>query len=259
MVGCFSSTPIDAKYALLSAPNALVKQSKQDRSGKNHRDGWGVACFNGATSPAIEKSVKPAYADELFGRVASRTIAPLWLAHARAASSGSVMIDNTHPFQHENWAWVHNGTIIRPLELLSETMMANIAPEFHHLRRGTTDSELCFLLFLSDLSGRAGDEINNPSAETASEAMAVVVHLLRAIAAPHRQNVPTMNFMASNGKMLLAVRWGKSLWMLQSNHAQKNIFVASEPFDDGDWKEVPERSLVIIDGAGALRISALQS
>jgi glutamine amidotransferase len=267
MIACFSTDAVAMKYPLLEAPHALIRQSREDRVGKSHADGWGVACFHIHASPDIQKSVTPAYVDGLFGEAAARLQAPVWLAHVRAASTGSVTLENTHPFDFENWAWVHNGTIIKPLHLLSEIIMDNVAPKFRSLRHGTTDTELCFLLFLSELSRRAGADLNNPPVETAAAAMRAVVHLLSTICAPFKQNSPTMNFMASNGKILLAVRWGKPLSILQTARtnrlaeagATEAVFVASEPFDDDEWQEVPERSLVIVDEAGSAKIVPLEN
>lgn len=277
MIGCFSATSVEMKYSLLEAPHALVRQSLQDRSGKCHGDGWGLACFNNDSSPRIEKSLRPAYHDGLFSELATRWQAPVWIAHVRAASTGKVRLENTHPFQYGKWVWAHNGTIIRPLDVLMETMLATVNPTFRSLRRGTTDSELCFLIFLSELSRRNGAQLDNPSVEVSSGTMLAVVNFLRTIAAPYQQEGPSMNFMASNGKMLLAVRWGKSLWTLHTNqiaaadqiprsgdHEQRTamaetIFIASEPFDDSDWKEVPDHSLVIVDRPGALQIVSVKN
>lgn len=266
MIGCFAALKTDLKYPLLDSPYALVRQSKQDRSGRAHRDGWGIACWNGDFSPLVHKNYEPAFEDNLFAEHASQLQASIWLAHARAASSGNVRLENTHPFHYGSWAWAHNGTIIKPLDLLSGIIMDNIAPEFRELRRGTTDSELCFLLFLTELSRRSDRDFADPPIEVIISSMRAAVNFLNTIAAPLKQNAPTMNFMASNGKILVATRWGKSLWTLQSARTDDRdrntdtpvVYVASEPFDEDAWKEVPDRSLVIANEAGKLDIVALE-
>ncbi len=266
MIGCFASSKIELSYPLLAAPYSLVRQSKQDRSGKTHRDGWGIACWNGK-SLEVNKNFKPAFEDNSFAERASQLRASMWLAHARAASSGNVRLENTHPFHHGSWAWAHNGTIIKPLDLLNDIIMDNIAPEFRELRRGSTDSELCFLLFLTELSRRSDRDFANPPIEVVTSSIRAVVNFLNTIAAPLKQNPPTMNFMASNGKFLVATHWGKSLWTLQSTRtsekdASKNspaVYIASEPFDDDDWKDVPEHSLLTIDENGILKVLTLEN
>ncbi len=260
MIGCFSEHVVGLKYPLLDAPYALIRQSREDRAGRSHRDGWGVACLNDNSLPQVEKNIKPAFEDALFGEMVARLQSPIWLAHVRAASSGGVRLENTHPFYYSSWAWTHNGTIIRPLELLGEMMLGNVDPRFRSLRRGATDSELCFLLFLSELARRAGSEIDNLPVETAAAAMNAVIHFLHTIAAPFKQKDPTMNFMASNGKMLIATRWGKTLWTLerpQRGFDPPAVFVASEPFDDEAWQEVPDRSCLVVAAIDRLSISAL--
>jgi glutamine amidotransferase len=260
MIGCFSEHAVGLKYPLLDAPYALIRQSREDRAGKSHRDGWGVACLNDHSLPQVEKNIKPAFEDGQFDETASRLQAPVWLAHVRAASSGGVRLENTHPFYCGNWAWMHNGTIIRPLELLGDMMLANADPRFRSLRRGATDSELCFLLFLSELARRAGTEIDNPPVETAAAAMSAAIHFLHTIAAPFKQKDPTMNFMASNGMMLIASRWGKTLWTLERPPRGLDppaVFVASEPFDDEAWQEAPDQSCLVVDAVGRLNFKAL--
>jgi len=267
MIGCVSQSSVDLNYPLLDAPYALVRQSKQDRAGKTHRDGWGIACWNGDSAPLVHKNFKPAFDDNLFAERASQLQAPIWIAHVRAASSGNVRIENTHPFHFGSWAWAHNGTIIKPLDLLNDIIMDNIAPEFRVLRRGSTDSELCFLLFLTELLRRCEGDLANPSIEIIASAMRAVVTFLNTVAAPLKQNPPTMNFMASNGKILVTTRWGKSLWMLQSTRKNESagnanssaVYIASEPFDDDDWEEVRDRSLVIVDKNGLLRTSVMEN
>jgi glutamine amidotransferase len=267
MIGCFAFSKTDLSYPLLDAPYALVRQSKQDRSGKTHRDGWGIACWNGDFAPLVHKNFKPAFEDKFFAEHASQLQAPVWIAHVRAASSGNVRLENTHPFQHRRWAWAHNGTIIKPLDLLSEVIVDNIAPEFRELRRGATDTELCFLLFLTELSRRSNGKLDNPPLETAATAMRAVINFLHTIVSPLKQNPPTMNFMASNGKILLATRWGKSLWTLQTtrtsdedgNTGSSVIYIASEPFDDNDWRELPDPSLVAVDEYGILKVARLEN
>jgi len=267
MIGCFSQSPVDLNYPLLDAPYALIRQSKQDRAGKTHRDGWGIACWNGDFAPLVQKNFEPAFDDVVFGEKSSHLRAPVWIAHVRAASSGNVRLENTHPFHYGSWAWAHNGTIIKPLDLLSEIIMDNVAPDFRELRRGSTDSELCFLLFLTELFRRSDGDFANPPMEIITSSMRAVVNFLYTITTPLKQNPPTMNFMTSNGKILVATRWGKSLWSLQSTRKNESdgnmnssaVYVASEPFDDDDWTEAPDHSLVTIDEHGILKVVALEN
>jgi glutamine amidotransferase len=250
----------------MAASHALVRQSVEDRKGNSHNDGWGIAYFDDDSAPVVRKNFKPASKDSEYAEQVGKLHAPVWLAHVRAASAGSVRLENTHPFQSGRWVWVHNGTLIKSLSLLSHIIVDNVAPELRGLRGGETDSELCFMLFLTELLRRSSSGIDDAKIETAVPAMRAVITFLNTIAAPLGQKPPTMNFMASNGSMLLASRWGKSLWTLQkiqSRHGNEGdttrVYIASEPFDDDDWVEVPERSLVVVNGDGKLHIPALEA
>lgn len=267
MIGCLSTSASELEYPLLGAPHALIRQSREDRAGKCHRDGWGIASFAGDGLLIVQKNHEPAFEDKLFAEYAAHLRAPVWLAHVRAASTGNVRRENTHPFHYRNWAWVHNGTIIKPLDLLNDMIMAKIVPEFRALRIGATDSELCFLLFLSELHRRSNTGFDNPPSAMVTSAMREVINFLNTVATPLKKNPPTMNFMASNGKILVATRWGKPLWTLQGHRVggseTRNEFpiayIASEPFDENDWKEVPDHSLVIVDSLASVVITSLEN
>ena len=74
--------------------------------------------------------------------------APLFLAHVRASTEDETARANYHPFTHSNWSFMHNGqtgsftALRRPLE-------DSLPDHLYALRRGSTDSELMFLLLLS--------------------------------------------------------------------------------------------------------------
>jgi predicted glutamine amidotransferase len=81
--------------------------------GGPHGDGWGMVGFPGKGPPAwVAKSTAPAQRDPAF-EAAARAAAqfPVVIAHLRKASSGTLSLDNTHPFAHGPWAFAHNGTI----------------------------------------------------------------------------------------------------------------------------------------------------
>ncbi|HWD78758.1 MAG TPA: ergothioneine biosynthesis protein EgtC, partial [Kribbella sp.] len=91
----------------------------------------------------------------------------------------------------------------------------------------SVDSALLLALITNRIS--AGQE--------GPEAVASVVHDVESAAPGSR-----LNLLLSDGEQLIATAWTHSL------HVQKtadSVTVASEPFGDGDWQAVPDRSLLV--------------
>jgi len=83
--------------------------------------------------------------------------ADILILHAREATTGSVKLENTHPFRFQNWAMAHNGTL-NGFEKYRDRLLAAM-PTFVKMGiRGDTDSEHIFHLFLSFLydAGKLG-------------------------------------------------------------------------------------------------------
>lgn len=112
----------------------------------DHRDGWGIAFFEGAGlrhfvdhAPAASSPVA-----DLIRRypIRSRNV----VAHIRKATQGEVSLQNCHPFVRELWGryWVfaHNGDL------------RNYAPVLHGAYRpvGSTDSERAFCWLMQELA-----------------------------------------------------------------------------------------------------------
>ena len=71
----------------------------------------------------------------------------MFVAHVRAATNTAIQRSNCHPFRYGRWLFVHNG-LIRGFETLRRDMALTLAPELYSRIRGTTDTELMFLLSL---------------------------------------------------------------------------------------------------------------
>src|SRR5215212_9437244 len=74
-----STKPMSLVGALNSDPAALSAQSRCDRSGQCHGNGWGIATYNG--QPRVVRSTDPAFEDALYAETASNLVATLALAH----------------------------------------------------------------------------------------------------------------------------------------------------------------------------------
>ena len=82
-----------------------------------HRDGWGMVAWQSGKPVYLGREPNDAATDPLFEEAcergeSSQLSSPL-LAHLRKASVGLKVVDNTHPFTQDEWAFAHNGTIRR--------------------------------------------------------------------------------------------------------------------------------------------------
>lgn len=247
--------------SLLGADNALAHQSNF------HPDGWGVAYFV-ADAPHVLKSASQALEDTIFRRLSGVVSANTVLAHIRKATQGELSPLNSHPFQHGKWVFAHNGDIPNFAEL-RETLVSMIAPVFRRYILGDTDSEVCFFLFLTELSRRC--EIHRPglSLQDMVDAARVTVDLIRSVTDTDEQK-SLLTFIITNGDIMMAHEGGKPL--LISTHKKscsetnscsfyapeclaptKNGYVShfilcSEPLQgENVWRDLVEGDIVAVD------------
>ncbi|HEY4769865.1 MAG TPA: class II glutamine amidotransferase, partial [Myxococcales bacterium] len=172
LFGCRSRDPGGVSHELFHGANALRVQSRE------HPDGWGVGWYEGG-APRVIRSLTPAHGDADFEKLSHFVAAQTVLAHVRKASVGRVSMDNTHPFQRGPWLFAHNGTL-PDWERARGPLEALIDPSLRPELRGETDSERCFLIFLSRLLRRC--ELENADVASAASALAETVGLVREIA-----------------------------------------------------------------------------
>ncbi len=141
-----SPAPRSARTSLLDAEFSLLKQADADP--KNPQtDGWGVAWFDAAGRPRLEKSGGSAAAQkDRFARAADAAVSNIVVAHIRAASRGIPVDDaHAHPFVDGSWIFAHNGSL---------TIRREVAAELGARRarlKTDSDSEVYFQQFLKHL------------------------------------------------------------------------------------------------------------
>jgi glutamine amidotransferase len=268
LLGFRSNIPLPLAYPLLEAPNALIRQSKKDSRGINHPDGWGIGYYQNGEL-AVHKNVAPAYEDAAFRERARQLSAAHAIAHVRAASVGNITLQNAHPFRYQNWLWAHNGTV-RPFDDIYQQFIKQIDPKFLARRQGQTDSEMCFLLFLTELAKHAPADLNRPSPELAVESLRRTVQQILAMTKSFILPKPSaLTFLATNGEMLLAHRYVTTLFTLQKNSSAgdwlapvppeeqdsfRMTILASEPLNDESWQEIPNGHAVVINKSSDMQI-----
>jgi glutamine amidotransferase len=245
LFGCRTAAPGGVAHELLHGANALRVQSRE------HPDGWGLGWYVGRV-PQVVRSLTAAHGDDDFEEVSSFVTASTILAHIRKASVGRVALENTHPFEWGPWLFAHNGTIAE-WEKCRASVEAEIDPALRDKLRGETDSERCFLLFLTRLSRRC-----DPTAASFADAAAALAETVAAVAKSCGVSAAT-TFLATDGRLMLACRRGRTLYVSAAEPEAGGrvawFAVASEdprlhepaPPGRSAWREVRTNTIVGVD------------
>ena len=260
--GLRANAPTRVDWHLVGAPNSLLVQSRRDLSGFQHADGWGIAAYAG-DGLKVQRRASAAHASQHFCAAAERVEATAVLAHVRRATVGRIGLANTHPFVHDGFALVHNGTVpyfadIRP------RLLGAMTTEHRAAIQGGTDSEHLLHLILS-IHERFGGSLY----ASLEVALRRVITLCREIGQePHLG----LNVLLTDGVRMVGSRWRRTLHFLEqaggtphpdglsaraADYDYRALIIASEPTDGAAWPEIPERSVFEVTPGLGLRIEPL--
>src|SRR6266487_558913 len=109
----YSGSPVLLQELLYGPKNSLIVQSLHSRLGaeETNGDGFGVGWYGAQETPAVFRSVEPAWNDRNLRELADHVTATTVFAHIRASTGSPVQQTNCHPFRHGRWLWMHNGVI----------------------------------------------------------------------------------------------------------------------------------------------------
>jgi predicted glutamine amidotransferase len=256
----YSGTPVLLEDLLYKPAHSLIDQSLHSRLGveTTNGDGFGVGWYGEGTTPAVFKSIEPAWNDRNLRELAGHIRSGLVFAHIRASTGTPVQQTNCHPFRHGRWLWMHNGSIARFHEVKRELMLT-VDPSLYPDLEGSTDSEAFFYLALT-----LGLEDDPPAA------VARAVGLIEGVGRRHGIEHPIqMTVATTDGDRVWAFRYsseGTSRSLFYSTlvstlreqypdnpmlHglSDETRLVVSEPLGDlaGAWNEVPESSYGVIE------------
>jgi glutamine amidotransferase len=240
------------RLSLKEAPRSLAFLSRE------HRDGWGIGVFSQGDGWLLQRGTDCAHEDDDFHEVAAGSCGEVLIAHVRKRTVGPVTLENTHPFEKSGWVFAHNGTIEDV-----EWVRSQLSRERLAALGGQTDSEILFAFLLTRLDeARIGSN---------GDGNATDIVLARALGDLYRR--PTLgacNFLLSNGRMLYAHRFGRTLFLLERrpgdavrversssetgavvetawSPARQAVLIASERITDEPWREIEERTLLRVD------------
>ena len=146
----YSGAPIHLDEVLFKTEHSLIDQSLRATSSSSvtNGDGFGVGWYGKRDRPGVYKDIRPAWNDANLHALAAQIESPMFMAHVRATTGSPVQRTNCHPFDYGNWLFVHNGEI-REFDKLHRDLAFAVRPDLYTQIRGTTDSEIMFLLALS--------------------------------------------------------------------------------------------------------------
>ena len=232
--------------ALVSERNSLCVQSIE------HRDGWGIAHYDSRGEPQVARGLGPALGDPDFERVSAGLTALTVVAHLRLASVGAVELRNAHPFIQDRWTFAHNGTLWSFPDHRT-ALEALIAEDLRSRFTSNTDSERAFFLFLTHLR-RAPDACLEAAAHALARTMRDIA---RVTDEPAGRSA--MNFLVTNGTLMLASRRDRSLFFSSRRRDERaepprtgqplhQLVLASEQLSlNQPWYSVADDELIGVD------------
>lgn len=251
---------------ILDAQHSVVAMSLNSPLGAEtvNGDGFGLGWYPDAApgaEPAVFRSIEPAWHDQNLREISRAVRSPLFFAHVRAAAGPPIQQTNCHPFRHDRWLFMHNGSI-SGFGTYKRDLVLDVDPSLYPFIQGTTDSEVLFHLALTH--GLMDDPVAGVGA-----AIRRVEQVGRDAGVPF----PMQGTIAvSDGSTLWAFRYstqGRSRTLFHSadvralremypDAARLEAFgdraqvVVSEPLNDlpGVFLEVPESTVAVLDPDG---------
>jgi predicted glutamine amidotransferase len=180
-----------------------------------HIDGWGMTMSNRnntAMVPLIRQlgsaHNSSCYREAIYPMNVMPTV---FMCHLRKASENiPITLSNVHPFYHNGWAFIHNGTVYRPESLPRDQSIK--------LTSDSSDTELFFHFLLTKIM----------DAPTEKEISQIIIDAIRSL----KVDYTALNSMLSNGKELYVIRSNKkwdAYYTIYYYPLANGIIVCSEP------------------------------
>jgi predicted glutamine amidotransferase len=246
-LAAYLGEPLFLEDLIAKPRHSLLRQSvcAEEAKVQTHGDGFGIGWYGERPEPGVYREALPAWGDDNLLAMSQTLSSRLFFAHVRAATAGGVGRQNCHPFRHGRHLFMHNGQIGGYAQLRRE-LEARLSDTHYAARRGSTDSELLFLLALArSENGLALDQAMLSVLDDTLELMQE-----RGIAEPLR-----FAAVLSDGQKLHAFRIASDGRppTLYLRRGRRGSFIASEPLCDeiraGEpgWQLLPEGAVLTLD------------
>ncbi|KJY84553.1 glutamine amidotransferase [Vibrio galatheae] len=236
----YQGAPIYLDELVYQPEHSLVHQRLEARKAvtRVNADGFGLGWYTERRTPGQFHEVLPAWGDENLRSLAHHIRSHLFMAHVRSSTGTQVSRSNCHPFILDNWMFLHNGQI-GCFEQVKFELERQLSEPLFLQRKGTTDSELIFLLMLQN-----GLKENPIRAIKHTLAMVCTVMENKQIAEPLKASI-----CISDGAQFWVVRYSSdqqapTVFIKQEG---ANVTLASEPLEKSDqWMAVTPQSILAI-------------
>jgi glutamine amidotransferase len=266
--------PIIADNLLIRPKNSLMNQSQHARESEMtvNGDGFGIGWYNTAVrkEPALFRSIRPAWNDENLRYNASMIRTHCLLAHIRAATQGSVSMENTHPFRFKEFLMMQNGGI-HQFNKIKRRIIYRLDEEAFQWIEGQTDTQYIFALFMTIVKEyRTKHELQmGDLAACFTQTFAEIEDMKDEVGL----DSPSLyNMVLTNGKALIATRYSTqpqvdtrtlhiasnvvphtdehgNLALAPSEQTDPCVLISSEILteDPRYWENVPENHCIMVD------------
>jgi predicted glutamine amidotransferase len=255
----YSGSPVRLDELLYKPKYSLIEQSLHSRMGveTTNGDGFGVGWYGTEETPAVFRSIEPAWNERNLRELADHVRSHLVFAHIRASTGTPVQQTNCHPFRFNNWLWMHNGAISE-FEKMKREFAFVVDPALYPFIEGSTDSEMLFFLALT-----FGLETDPPGAVERAVGLVEATGRRHGVEHPIQMTVATTDGESIWGFRYSSEGHSRSLFFstdvlaLRTMHPDNKLLqevgeesrlVVSEPLGDlaGAWNEVPEASWGVV-------------
>ncbi|WP_237153103.1 class II glutamine amidotransferase [Oryzibacter oryziterrae] len=244
----YSGRPIFLE-ALVSKPcHSLIRQSHSANEclAATNGDGFGLGWYGAWDEPGLFRDAMPAWNDDNLRSLTHQISSSLFFAHVRASTGTPSNRVNCHPFVNGRWMFMHNGQI-GEWERVRRKLEARLCDARYALRRGTTDSELMFLML--DEVTLALDPVR-AMFDVLTETRKVMIEA--GVREPLR-----LTAALTDGTNLYAFRYSSDATppTLYWRAGDDGIIVVSEPIDANRemWSAVAPNTVLVVEPSGRCR------
>lgn len=198
-----------------------------------HGDGWGIAADN---LPMV-REVNSAAKSEKFSHTISQFESTGALLHFRWATPGlAIKEENTHPFTHNGFSFIHNGSLteVHALDSL-------IDPRYLEVIQGDADSERFFYYLLTQIDQHGFMD----GVKSGIEYMRKYI------------NYSSINCMMMNSETYIVVAehnperippiFTSDYYELRYKQTLHEVIVGSSGWNQSGWELIPNHSMLVIN------------
>ena len=279
--------PIKISSVLLKPTHSLMQQSINAKESNYtiNSDGFGISWYTpNDPKPALFKTLSPIWNDPNVIELCNITSTHCMSAHIRAATTGNLTRNNSHPFRYDSLSMMHNGNIEGFSDIKRSIQNLLCDPTYNWIQ-GQTDSEHFFALIINFMM-KLNIDIHTINPHQMLHCFELSLATIEDLVDQHSdQKAISLNTVMTNGQSMLVTRFAndpnemRSLYYLtghqytcsedghtivtDTNHATNSkpmIIVASEKLTDlnKNWIAVPPNHALTVSANGEHAIVNIQ-